>query len=182
MATARVSHAVAGRLRIRVTGSDDEVEEILRALEDRCGDRQGITSVATDARTGSALLAFDSDELDLAEAVELARSAHAALHELIPPPVMDRVEHSASSVAQELGAAFSRADRAVLRATHGAVDLRMLFPLTLGALSVRQLLRTGPSVRTMPWYMLGYYAFDSYVKLHHSHAEPLHHHNGGSPS
>lgn len=54
----------------------------------------------------------------------------------------------------------------VTRASHGAVDLRFLFPLGLGLLSIRQLAIKGLQLEIIPWYVLAWYAFDSFIKLH----------------
>lgn len=59
----------------------------------------------------------------------------------------------------------------VARASGGAIDLRFLFPLGLGALAVRQLMVKGWQIETMPWYALAWYAFDSFIKLHGTNSQ-----------
>lgn len=54
----------------------------------------------------------------------------------------------------------------VARASNGAIDLRFLFPLGLGLLSIRQLAIKGLQLEIIPWYVLAWYAFDSFIKLH----------------
>jgi hypothetical protein len=46
------------------------------------------------------------------------------------------------------------------------VDLRFLFPLSLSLLALRQLLVKGWQLELIPWYVLAWYAFDSFIKLH----------------
>jgi hypothetical protein len=53
------------------------------------------------------------------------------------------------------------------RATDGTVDLRFLFPLGLSMLAVRQLMIKGLQLEIIPWYVLAWYAFDSFLKLNH---------------
>jgi hypothetical protein len=53
----------------------------------------------------------------------------------------------------------------VARASNGTVDLRFLFPLGLGLLSIRQLMVKGLQLEIIPWYVLAWYAFDSFLKL-----------------
>ncbi|MFM6157086.1 MAG: hypothetical protein ACKO3K_19875 [Cuspidothrix sp.] len=56
-------------------------------------------------------------------------------------------------------------NKRVERATDGTVDLRFMFPLALGILSVRQLTIKGLQLDIIPWYVLAWYAFDSFLKL-----------------
>jgi hypothetical protein len=49
--------------------------------------------------------------------------------------------------------------------TNGVVDLRLLVPVGLGALALRQLLDKGLEIEEIPWYTLAWYAFDSFLKL-----------------
>ncbi|MCX7596632.1 MAG: hypothetical protein N2235_23375 [Fischerella sp.] len=56
-------------------------------------------------------------------------------------------------------------NKRVHKATNGTIDLRMLFPLGLATLSLRQLLTRGLQLEFIPWYVLAWYAFDSFIKL-----------------
>jgi Heavy metal associated domain 2 len=168
--SARITHAVPGRVRLKVAGPPEEVAEILSTVESRAHGREGVSSVESDLRTGSVLLRFDPDALDPEAAIELLREAHAALAELVPPQIREPAERSVSQVAAGLERRFATADASVLRATRGVVDLRMLLPIGLAGLSLRQLARTGPQLKAIPWYVLAYYSFDSFLKLHHEAA------------
>lgn len=172
-ATASVPHATASRLRLRIDGDPGEVALVLDSVAGRAEADPGITSVRTDPRTGSALLTWDPEQFDLAAAVELCRKAHVALRDIAPPRVADVLERPLSQAASRLVERVSTANRRVHDATDGRVDLRFLVPAGFAALSLRQLLRTGPSVASMPWYALAYYAFDSFVKLHGDDGDAL---------
>jgi hypothetical protein len=76
-----------------------------------------------------------------------------------------------SEMASDLTTAISDLNKQVGLATNGVVDLRLLVPVGLGALAIRQLLRNGLQIEAAPWYVLAYYAFDSFIKLHYT-AEP----------
>ncbi len=163
-AAVAVVHAATGRLRIRVTGRSDEVRDVLESVE-----RATATSpliVYTNLRTRSPLVAWDASEVQPEQALELLRGAHAALRELSLPDHRHADGHSRVTdvIEQRLGTA----NRRVHRATDGSVDLRMLVPLSLAALAVRQLFRAGPRLANAPWYVLAYYAFDVFHKLHHT--------------
>lgn len=164
--SAFVTHQARGRVRIRVTGTRKEVGAALAALEDQVASNDGVRAVSTDTRTGSALVLFDPEQLHPDDIVTLAREAHDALRDLLPQPVGERVDRAISRVAARVTTGFVTADSSVLGATGGVVDLRMLLPLGLAGLSVRQLTRSGPALAQIPWYVLAYYAFDSFLKLH----------------
>jgi hypothetical protein len=165
-ASGSIVHATSGRLRLRVEGDPAEVGDVLDTLADRAADHPGISTVRTDPRIGSALLTWDPEQFDIASAIELCRKAHEALHNVVPPPIAGVVERPFSAAASRLVTRLSDANRRVHEASSGRIDLRFLVPAGFAALSVRQLMRTGPNVAMMPWYALAYYAFDSFVKLH----------------
>jgi hypothetical protein len=71
-----------------------------------------------------------------------------------------------SEAAAGLSSAVVDLNKQVEQATNGVVDLRFLFPLGLSALAVRKLLAKGLQFETIPWYVLAWYAFDSFIKLH----------------
>ncbi|NJL62604.1 MAG: hypothetical protein HC903_13240 [Methylacidiphilales bacterium] len=54
----------------------------------------------------------------------------------------------------------------VKQATDGQLDIRVLFPFGLGCLAIRQLIIKGLQFDIIPWYVLAWYAFDSFIKLH----------------
>lgn len=67
--------------------------------------------------------------------------------------------------------AFAYLNQQVERTSNGSVDLRLLFPLLLALLALRQLLVNGSALKTSPWYVLAWYAFDSFLKLNNNTKE-----------
>jgi hypothetical protein len=72
------------------------------------------------------------------------------------------VETSAMSLAD----AISDLEKHLSLGTRDLLDLKLLVPLGFGALAVLQLARQGLQIGSAPWYLLAYFAFESYVKLH----------------
>jgi hypothetical protein len=70
-----------------------------------------------------------------------------------------------SQAAESLMNTTSEINTRVRQATNGIVDLQLLFPLGLGAIALKQLLQKGFEFEEIPWYVLAWYAFDSFVKL-----------------
>jgi hypothetical protein len=165
-ASASIVHTTSSRLRLRVDGDPAEVGSVLESVAGHAADHPAISAVHTDPRTGSALLTWDPEQFDVAAAIELCRKAHEALRDVVPPPIAGVVDRPLSGAASRLVTRLSEANRRVHDASAGRVDLRFLMPAGLAALSIRQLVRTGPNLAMMPWYVLAYYAFDSFVKLH----------------
>ena len=163
MTTSTVAHSVPGRMRVRVMGTQAERRKAVRAAERELGDR---AEVQSDERTGSLLITYPPEELDPATIVDLLREADSTFAALVPPSLEEAVRRPISTVAQGIENRFTSANRSVLDATAGHVDLRVLFPIALSGLAMRQLAREGVGLRSVPWYVLAYYAFDSYVKLH----------------
>lgn len=70
-----------------------------------------------------------------------------------------------SEIARDLINIISDVNTDVGRITNGVVDLRLLLPLGFSALAVRQLFIKGLQMDEIPWYVLAWYAFDSFMKL-----------------
>jgi len=71
------------------------------------------------------------------------------------------VETSAMSLAD----AVSDLEKHLSLEARGLLNLKLLVPLGFGALAVLQLTRQGLQIGSAPWYLLAYFAFESYIKL-----------------
>ncbi len=70
-----------------------------------------------------------------------------------------------SEVAKNLMHVVSDVNVDVGRITNGVVDLRLLLPVGLSALAIRQLFTKGLQIDEIPWYTLAWYAFDTFLKF-----------------
>ncbi len=70
-----------------------------------------------------------------------------------------------SEAAEDVKNTMSHLNKRFEQATSGEVDLRFLFPLGLSILAVRQIIFKGLQLEIIPWYVLAWYAFDSFMKL-----------------
>ncbi len=86
--------------------------------------------------------------------------------------IFEDITEGKSEAAAEISNAVVDLNKRVQRATNNVVDLRFLFPLTLGILSIRQLIIKGLQFEIIPWYVLAWYAFDSFLKLHALNGKP----------
>ncbi|MDQ3355485.1 MAG: heavy-metal-associated domain-containing protein [Actinomycetota bacterium] len=118
----------------------------------------GVSAVQTSPLTGSVVVHYDPggtgvDDLRTAfEGLGLTLMEAESAERAQGSPAR-RVLDAADGVNYRVGRRF------------GGSDLRLLFPLALGALSFRQATRDAPGLDQAPWYLLAWYAFDSFLKL-----------------
>jgi hypothetical protein len=136
--------------------SPEEMERLRAMLEARAG----VVGVRVSPRTASIAVRYERDETAVGDL--LGALADAGLTVRSEPA---RKEGAAGGTL--LIKAASGMDRQLRLARNGA-DLRLLVPLALGALSARQALRDAPGLERAPWYVLAWYAFDSFLTLNHS--------------
>ena len=155
----RVMSAAPGRVRMRAVGAEGRrslapVAEKLRASAE-------VTSVDVRERSASVVVRFDpvhasavADRL-LELGIDLRASGGSA---------------SAGGPAAPVVAAVASANRAVGRRLDGT-DLRDLVPLGLGLMAARRALRSKERLRDAPWYVLAWYASETFWKLRVSDGE-----------
>jgi hypothetical protein len=168
----RVVSSIPGRVRLKVARSDQTPEEMQRIVGALAA-RPEVKDVRASVRTGGILVHYDPERGDLdglgaalagigVALVEVAKEAK----EAGTPPRGNSVRAAAN-----LRSALGRLDRRVESAAGGTFDLRLLVPLGLGALAVRQMLREGLRLDEIPWYVLAWDAFQSFNTLHRRDAE-----------
>lgn len=145
-----------GRLRIRIARPycrAKEMQRIASALEAQ----PNISQVRTNIYHGSILINHDGKDGSL-------KNVFATLQDI--GLIFGGITQSGSEAAMGVTNAVLDLNKKVELATNGAVDLRFLFPLGLSILAARQLIAKGLQFEIIPWYVLAWYAFDSFVKLH----------------
>jgi Heavy metal associated domain 2 len=151
----KVVSSTPGRLRLRVVHSHrqpEKMQRIARALSAN----SHINRVKTNIYHGSILINHDSNNDSLENVI-------ATLKDL--GIVFADVTEGNTEAAAGLSSAVADLNQRIKQSTKGAFDLRILFPLGLASLSLRQLLNKGLQLEIIPWYVLAWYAFDSFIKL-----------------
>jgi len=138
----------------------DEMARIVHALKDHCD----IQDIQTNIQTGSIVIHHDEKDGTLDEIKFILQDLGIILGGITDVPFVE----GKSGVAAEITSAITDLNQRVGQATDGLVDLRFLVPLGLGTLAIHQLLRNGWQVETVPWYVLAWYSFDSFIKLHYT--------------
>jgi hypothetical protein len=155
---ARVVHSTPGRIRLRVA-REHRSHERLERLRERLAAHPDVDSVEIDERTGSVLVRGASNER--------LRAALAPVVELVEESGPEGVPQAGVNLAVQLVRGL---DGRLQAATGGHLSLRWLVPATFAAAAIRQLIRQGLSAEALPWYVLLYYAVDSFLKLYPEHA------------
>ncbi|BBD65784.1 hypothetical protein NIES4072_05370 [Nostoc commune NIES-4072] len=145
-----------GRLRLRVAHSHRQPEKMQR-IANALSANSHITQVKTNVHHGSIVINHDGKDGSLENVL-------ATLKDL--GIIFADVSEGNTEAAAGVSSAIVDLNQRVKQVTHGAFDLRILFPLGLASLSVRQLFKKGLQLEMIPWYVLAWYAFDSFIKLH----------------
>jgi hypothetical protein len=152
----KVVSSTPGRLRLRVAHSHRQPEKMQR-IANALSANSHINRVKTNVAHGSIVINHDGNDGSLEDVL-------ATLKDL--GIIFADVTEGNTEAADGVSSAVVDLNQRVKQLTHGAFDLRILFPLGLASLSVRQLLKKGLQLEVIPWYVLAWYAFDSFIKLH----------------
>ncbi len=152
---ARIEHAAHGRIRVRIAKADRDPEQIER-IRSHVAEIDAVDEVHVNERTGSILIHSSS--------AARVREALQTVLELAP------FERQTETQVNTLVAAVRLGDDRLKEASRGRVSLRWLVPAAFFTIGVRQLMNTGFTIGTVPWYVLLYYGADSFLKLYPEHA------------
>jgi hypothetical protein len=144
-----------GRLRLRIAPGDrqaDKMQKIANLLEAQ----PNVTQVKTNIHRGSILIHHERTDKSLENLLITLKDLG-----IIFASMTEGNPEASVGVAN----AVVDLNKRVQQVTNGTLDLRFLFPLGLSILSLRQLLIKGLQFETIPWYVLAWYAFDSFIKL-----------------
>ncbi|MBK1989489.1 hypothetical protein A0J48_018445 [Sphaerospermopsis aphanizomenoides BCCUSP55] len=144
-----------GRLRLRIATENRQPEKI-QHIANFLTAQPHITNVRTNIHHGSILIKHDGKAETLAEISAILRDIGI---------IFADITQGKTEAATGISNAVIDLNQQVEFATNGAVDLRFLFPFGLGLLAMRQLIVKGLQLEVIPWYVLAWYAFDSFFKL-----------------
>jgi len=168
-----VSHA-PGRMRVRLDPEHRDAAAMAQ-VERELGGRSGVASVATDHRTGSVLVHYEDTALSRDDVLDMLYDVGVVARDLLGADAVPEdlgVERADRSVAPHSSGATSildavtDLDHRISRLTGGKLDLKLLVPAGLGLLALRQVAVNGLGLGTVPGYVLLWYTFDSFYKLH----------------
>jgi hypothetical protein len=151
------------RLRLRVARCHRQPQE-MRRIANRLEAQPNISQVRTNINHGSIVINHDGKDESLKNVV-------ATLTDL--GIIFTDITEQKSEAATEVTSAIINLNKRVEQVTNGEIDLRVLFPIGLSILAIRQLLIKGLQFEVIPWYVLAWYAFDSFIKLNGTSQQEL---------
>ena len=126
--------------------------------------QEGIQEVDINATTGSVLIRYDQEVHTQSDLEAILYDFGEILYSVAAEGEVPDLGHS--STAAQLTQAISDLDRHIFNLTGGSANLKLLIPLLMGAIGVRQILRKGWGLADIPGYVLIWYAFDAFYKFH----------------
>lgn len=163
-----VISSTPSRTRLRVSPKRRNPQELAR-IANALNAHPDVHEVRTNVQTGSIIIHHAHKESSLDEISAVLQDLGIILGSVTDAEMP--FSRGKSEVAADLTSAVADLNERVGLATNGVVDLRMLLPAGLAALAVRELIRSEWEFQAAPWYVLAWYAFDSFIKLHYT-SEP----------
>lgn len=155
---ARLEHRSQGRVRARVS-RDYRSPKHMEAVRRKLSAHSAVQNVVVNHRSGSVLLEGKN-----------ARALEDALNEVLEVVEAAAKGETSAAGVESVVMVVRKADSRLRRTTGERFSLRWLVPAAFVAAGIRQLLREGPTLGSIPWYVLLYYGVDSFLKLYPEHA------------
>ncbi|RUT01793.1 hypothetical protein DSM106972_064160 [Dulcicalothrix desertica PCC 7102] len=158
----QVVSTTPGRTRLRVSNkrrNQEEMERISTSLQAP----RFINSVEYNHKTGSILVHHDTHEHALEAIKDIMKNLGIVFADVTG--ASELVQVNDEKEGSDLPSAIYNLNQEIRQLTNGLVDLRFVLPLGLFALGLMQLQVYGLQLELMPWYLLIYFAFETFVKL-----------------
>jgi Heavy metal associated domain 2 len=163
-AQATVASATPGRVRIRLQRTALS-HQVAHRVKEHVGGQDGVTRVDANTVTGSVVVHYNREMITLDDVIDMFRDVGVIVGSIAGLEGVEELSPG-TPASRRLIEAVDRLDRRLAHVTGHRVDLRLLFPASLFALGIRQVLVEGLGLSQVPGYVLLWYAFDSFWKLH----------------
>jgi hypothetical protein len=166
---AHIVSQTPGRIRIRVPPIHRQKQK-LAPLVSALQEELAIYRVRYNIHSGGITIFHAQEHINSEEILNILQDLGVLLSDLLVKcPVSDNQN---SHAAAEVSRVVVKLNQDVKKATQGVVDLRFLLPFSFAVLAVRQLIVKGLQFEIIPWYVLAWYSFDSFIKLHKIDEQP----------
>lgn len=165
---ASIESDIPGRIRVRL-GHKWRNKNTIQDLHETIKQQNGISQVATNDGTGSVLIHYDKNKKSHNEIMSVLHDAGVLLRGTAGAfglEVPDSGNSSQSRTSDNIIETLSDLDNRLRKLTGRRIDLKLLFPLLLTAIGVRRFVTGGLGIAEVPAYILFWYAFDLFWKLH----------------
>jgi hypothetical protein len=125
--------------------------------------QSGIHSVEYNHQTGSILVHHDTQQ-ELDDLKDIMKDLGVVFADITGAAELIPLDEK-SEQGLDLSSALYDLNKHIVEATNGIIDLRFVLPLGLAGLGVYQFLTFGLQLEIIPWYVLIYFAIDSFIRL-----------------
>jgi hypothetical protein len=162
---ARIVHRLPGRMRVRFARGTLTPDELSR-LKATVLKLKGVDRCEANGTTACLLVHFDEATFNAKRfAVVVGGLVEGASPNGTVAVSTARSDDGPSRVARVINVRLQLLDRRLRRATGNGVDLRTIVPIGFAGLALREMLVHSARLPAIPWYVLLWYAFDSYLRL-----------------
>jgi Heavy metal associated domain 2 len=162
-----VAHVVPGRIRLRVD-RDALTEPFVSTLRSALVMMPEVDEVRVQPRTGSVTIYHEPDTFGVEPLAERLATQNLMNLDPVNGDLYGR-HQPLSTTAEGIHRTFHEVDVRLSELTSRRWDLRTVVPFGLGALALRALIADAGALGAAPWYVLAWYAFDSFWKLNQRH-------------
>ncbi|MEW5803412.1 MAG: HMA2 domain-containing protein [bacterium] len=161
----RIASSTPGRLRLRMYHPGRH-PEFLQRVKTYLTDRPGIHRVDANHTTGSITIRYDTDTHSYDSLITLLHDMGVILRDVMSGGEWSLLDTGQCTAAAQMSRVISDLDNRIFQLTGGKVNLKLIIPLTMGAIGIRQIIRHGLGISQVPGYVLVWYAVDAFFRLH----------------
>ncbi len=159
---AQILSLTPGRMRIGVALSPGQANQ-LTLMGVSLKDQVGIERVRENGYSRTVTIFYNPQSVNSAQIVDKLEKLGLNFSDRLTKSSPVIAEYSRAAV--EVTQVTKNLNQGVRKASNSIVDLGFLIPFCFGLLAWRQLMLKGWQLETIPWYVLAWYAFDSFIKL-----------------
>ena len=160
---AEILSQTPGRIRIKVASSPHQIEQIDLIVVDLKNQLE-IERVRTNFHSGTITIFYNPQSINAVNILNRLTNLGLVFSDKLKKSSSYSPQYSIATV--EVTKVTKNLNQRIRHTTKGLVDLSFLIPLSFGLLAWRQLMVKGWQLEIIPWYVLAWYAFDSFIKLH----------------
>ena len=164
-----VVSSTPGRTRFRVPPKRRNYQEMER-IASGIQANPDVDDVQFNVQTGSILVHHKSHHGSFQNICDTLRDLGCVFGDVTGTSELLPLNGKSAENKLDFDTAISDLNKRVRQATNGMVDLRFVLPLAFSALAVVQFLTYGLQFELVPWFVLAYFAVESFIRLNFNQA------------
>ncbi|BAZ08430.1 hypothetical protein NIES4071_02350 [Calothrix sp. NIES-4071] len=167
----QIVSSIPGRTRFRVPmnhRNEHDINRVASSLQKSAG----VHNVEYNVKTGSILVNHEHHAHQLEDIKDVMRDLGVVFADVTGANELISIGGGESEKSLDLPDAVADLNLRLREATNGIIDLRFVLPLALAWLGVFQYMTYGLQFELIPWYVLFYFAIDTFIRLNFSQQAP----------